>query len=348
MDTLFSIAFAHLPNPTLIIAGDRQVSFANKAAITTFGAIIGKDLALTFRHPNILNAVDKTLASGSTETGELSIPGPLAQVFELHTISIFETPASQCVLLSLEDKTKVARSEEMRADFVANASHELRSPLSAILGFIETLQGPASDDEQARTRFLGIMGREAERMNRLIDDLLHLSRVEMDEHVRPKGHVDIANTIQNVFDLLETRATSKSMELKLVGSDQPSSIKGDSDQLNQVFRNLIENAVHYGYPDTAVEVTIEQRNTPPNGLKNGISVHIKDYSNGIEKQHIPRLTERFYRIDSARTRRENNAPISTGLGLAIVKHIINRHRGRLKIESEIGVGSTFSIFLPKE
>lgn len=348
MDTLFSIAFEHLPNPTLIIAGDRQVSFANKAAITTFGAIIGKDLALTFRHPDILNAVDKTLASGSTENGELSIPGPLAQVFELHTISIFETPASKCVLLSLEDKTKAARSEEMRADFVANASHELRSPLSAILGFIETLQGPASDDEKARTRFLGIMRREAGRMNRLIDDLLHLSRVEMDEHVRPKGHVDVAHTIQNVFDLLETRATSKSMELKLVGSDQPSLIKGDSDQLNQVFRNLIENAVHYGNPNTAVEVTIEQRNNRPNALENGISVHIKDCSNGIEKRHIPRLTERFYRIDSARTRHENNAPISTGLGLAIVKHIINRHRGRLKIESEIGFGSTFSIFLPKE
>ena len=348
MENLFSTAFEHLPNPTLIVAGDRQVLFANKAAITAFDAIIGKDLALTFRHPDILNAVDRTLASGSTESGEFSIPGPLAQVFELHTIPISESPESEYVLLSLIDKTKAARSEEMRADFVANASHELRSPLSAILGFIETLQGPASDDEQARTRFLGIMGREAARMNRLIDDLLHLSRVEMDEHVRPSGHVDIANSIQNVFDLLDSRATSKDMKLKLIGADQPSLIKGDSDQLNQVFRNLIENAIHYGNPNTSVEVTIKQRNNRPNVPENGIDVHVKDSSNGIEKRHIPRLTERFYRIDSARTRHSDNAPISTGLGLAIVKHIINRHRGRLKIDSEIGVGSTFSIFLPKE
>ncbi len=353
MDSLFPITFDLLPNPTFIVGANRQVLFANKAAKAAFESIIiGKDLALTFRHPDVLNAVDRTLANGTTHTGEFLIPGPLAQVYELHSIFIESEEAHlaghRFVLLSLIDKTKAARSEEMRADFVANASHELRSPLSAILGFIETLQGPASNDEPARTRFLGIMNREAERMNRLIDDLLHLSRVEIDEHVRPQGHVDIAGCINNVFDLLEPRARDKNMKMKLVGGEHKQIINGDTDQLNQVFRNLIENAIHYGDPDTTIEVTIEPRINRPNAPENGVAIHIKDQGKGIPKQHIPRLTERFYRVDSARTRHGNNTPISTGLGLAIVKHIINRHRGRLKIDSELGVGSTFSIFLPAE
>lgn len=353
MDSLFPIAFEMLPNPTLIVGENRQILFANKAAKTAFEAIIiGKDLALTFRHPDVLSAVDRTLASGESESGEFLIPGPLAQVFELHAIFINATTeqlaGQRFVLLSLIDKTKAVRSEEMRADFVANASHELRSPLSAILGFIETLQGPASNDEAARIRFLGIMGREAERMNRLIDDLLHLSRVEIDEHVRPQEQMDVVGCIHNVFDLLEARASSKNMKLTLIGADQKQIINGDADQLNQVFRNLIENAIHYGDENTTIEVIIEPRTNRPNAPDNGIAIHIKDQGQGIPKQHIPRLTERFYQIDSARTHHGNNTPISTGLGLAIVKHIINRHRGRLKIESELGVGSTFSIFLPTE
>ncbi len=353
MNSLFSVIFQNLPNPTVVVANNRSIQFANTAAKTVFGSVlIGKDLALTFRHPEVLAAVDRCLSEGVSEIGEFSIPGPLAQVFELHTVPLHEThdhpEIDGCILLSLHDKTKAARSEEMRADFVANASHELRSPLSAILGFIETLQGPASADEKARVRFLGIMGREAERMNRLIDDLLHLSRLEIDEHIRPKGTVDISNCLRSVFDLLEPRAKSKNMTLTVNQPSNLQSVNGDVDQLNQVFRNLIENAIHYGTEGTEVEVTIEQRTERPNAPENGIAIHIKDQGAGIAKQHIPRLTERFYRIDNARTRGASNAPISTGLGLAIVKHIINRHRGRLKIESELNVGSTFSVFLPSE
>lgn len=353
MDNLFSIAFEHSPNSKLIIGNDRSILFANKAAHATFDSIIiGKDLALTLRHPDILNAVDRTISEGSSEMGEFSIPGPLAQVFELHCVPLPGTEKSYVrrtnVLLSLHDKTKAARSEEMRADFVANASHELRSPLSSILGFIETLQGPARDDSEATDRFLGIMGREAERMNRLIDDLLQLSRVEIDEHVRPKGQVDVVGCMRSVFDLLEPRAHSKNMSLELIVTEQPKKIGGDSDQLVQVFRNLVENAIHYGKEGTPVLVTIENRMDRPNKPENGIAVHIQDQGQGIDKRHIPRLTERFYRIDHARTRHKSDAPISTGLGLAIVKHIVNRHRGRLKIESSIGTGSTFSVFLPSE
>ncbi len=351
MDDLFSVIFEHLPNPSLVVAQDRRIIFANRAARVAFASVlIGKDLALTFRHPDVLNAVDRSITEGMAEIGEFAIPGPLAQVYELHTVPISELPVGGkirgCILLSLHDKTKAARSEEMRADFVANASHELRSPLSAILGFIETLQGPASDDESARFRFLAIMGREAERMNRLIDDLLHLSRVEIDEHVRPRGMVDLVACIGTVFDLLEPRARSKSMTLDLITREPVKRINGDSDQLIQVFRNLIENAIHYGAENTPVKVTIESRVDRPNAPENGIAVHVTDQGDGIAGQHIPRLTERFYRIDNARTRHLTKAPVSTGLGLAIVKHIINRHRGRLKIESELGTGSTFSVFLP--
>jgi len=302
MNRLFPIALEHLPKPTLIVASNRRVLFANIVAINAFNIIIGKNLALTFHHPDVLNAVDQTLASRTTESGEFSISGPLAQVFELHSIPISYEPGAQFVLLSLQDKTKAARSEEIRAELVTNTSHELRSPLSTIHGFIETLQGPASDDAVSRVRFLGIMGREAERMKRLIDDLLHLPRVEIDEHARPRGKVDIAASIRHVFEVLGSWAISKSMTLHLIDAGQLSLVKGDIDQLNQVFRNL------------------------------------------IEKQHFPRLTERFYRIVSARTHHTYNAPVSNGLGLAIVKHIINRHRGRLKVESDVGVGSTFSIF----
>lgn len=351
MDNLFSIAFEHSPVPTLIIGNDRHILFANKAAAVAFDSIIiGKDLALTFRHPDVLNAIDKSISEGVGERGEFSIPGPLSQVFELHSVPLPETAQSDghgpCVLLSLHDKTKAARSEEMRADFVANASHELRSPLSSILGFIETLQGPARNHPDATTRFLSIMGREAERMNRLIDDLLQLSRVEIDEHVRPKGQVDVVGCMQTVFEVLEPRAKSKNMALELKVNKHPEKIDGDTDQLIQVFRNLVENAIHYGDEGTAVSVTIESRTDQPTGPENGVAIHVRDRGQGIEKRHIPRLTERFYRIDHARTRHKSDAPISTGLGLAIVKHIINRHRGRLKIESTIGTGSTFSILLP--
>ena len=250
------------------------------------------------------------------------------------------------MLLSLQDKIKAAQSEEIRADFVANASHKLRSSLSAILSFIETLQGPASGDAEVRVRFLDIMGREAGRMSRLIDDLLQLSRVEMDEHIRPIESVNIGASIRYIFQLLESWAILKGMTLDLIGAERPIVIEGDCDQLNQIFRDLIENVIHYGKSDSVVQVIIEQHNTLPNTPANGITIHIKDSSNGIGKRHIPRLTERFYRIDNTRTHLAKNTPKSTGLGLAIVKHIVNRHRGRLKVENEVGVGSTFSVYLP--
>jgi two-component system phosphate regulon sensor histidine kinase PhoR len=194
--------------------------FAIIVAINAFDIIIGKDLAITFCNPGVLNAVDQTFASKTTESSEFSIPGSLTQVFELHSSPISYEPGAHFILLSLQDKTKAAQLEETRAGFVANASHELRPPLSAILGFIEALQGPASGDADAHIRFLDIMGREVERMNRLIRNLLQLSRVEIDEHVSPVGSVYTVASIRHIFELLRSQAISKCIKLDLIDVEQ--------------------------------------------------------------------------------------------------------------------------------
>ncbi len=236
----------------------------------------------------------------------------------------------------------------MRVDFVTNASHELRSPLTAILGFIETMIGPASDDTEARIRFLDIMRREAERMSRLIDDLLSLSRVEADEHVRPQSSIDLSGVLRSALDVLESRAKAQNISIELdINGDLPKII-GDQDQLVQVFRNLIENAIIHGNEGTAVTIEVAPVSRIPDSSLGGIVVHVRDRGKGVPKEMIPRLTERFFRGDRARSRGDAVNPSSTGLGLAIVKHIVNRHRGRMRIESELGVGSVFSIYLPTQ
>jgi two-component system phosphate regulon sensor histidine kinase PhoR len=234
----------------------------------------------------------------------------------------------------------------MRVDFVANASHELRSPLAALLGFIETLKGPAIDDQDARERFLDIMEREAHRMRRLIDDLLSLSRVEANEHVRPRGQIQIASCVRAALDVLKPRAAHEGMN---VVTDVPATLPtviGDNDQLTQVLHNLVENAIIHGRAGTDITVTAEAIERIPESGRAGVAVHIRDRGLGIAKDMIPRLTERFFRVDPARSRSVPTS--STGLGLAIVKHIIARHRGRLTIDSNLGEGSTFSIYIPSE
>jgi two-component system phosphate regulon sensor histidine kinase PhoR len=332
-----------LPNPLLLISDDRRVTYSNQAAIEVFGSIsTGADLALTIRHPQVLSDVDRALQDGTSMHSEFTISGSVPQVFELQAV-----PVANGVLLTLNDKTALVRGENTRADFVANASHELRSPLSAIIGFIETLQGPAKDDNAARERFLGIMNREAQRMNRLIDDLLTLSRVEVDEHVRPLTTVAIAQTLGSVTELLMDRARSKDITIEIEGKDDAPSLAGDRDQLFQVFRNLVENAINYSPAGSTVTIEIVHDVPIAGSKENGICVRICDQGAGIPKHHLPRLTERFYRVDPARGTAGKGEVVSTGLGLAIVKHIVNRHRGRLIIESEMGKGSMFSVILPR-
>jgi two-component system phosphate regulon sensor histidine kinase PhoR len=244
------------------------------------------------------------------------------------------------MLLVFHDLTPQHRVEEMRVDFVANASHELRTPLASLSGFIDTLQGPARDDTAARGRFLAIMKTQAARMARLIDDLLSLSRIELVEHVHPDTPVDLTPVLRQVVDGLQTLAQDRSVEIAVTLPTAPVIVPGNRDELTRVFENLIENALKYGANGKRIEVgfatTTASDGTP------AILVTVRDYGPGIAAEHIPRLTERFYRVDVTQSRAEGG----TGLGLALVKHILNRHRGRLMIESEAGKGAVFTVKLP--
>jgi two-component system phosphate regulon sensor histidine kinase PhoR len=241
------------------------------------------------------------------------------------------------VLLVFRDVTEEEKAGAMRRDFVANVSHELRTPLTALMGFIETLKHAAKDDPKAREMFLGIMEHEAGRMNRLVRDLLQLSRVEAEERVRPKDEVELRSLLDGVISSLSGLAEREGDRVELTGD--AFRVPGDADQLVQVFTNLIENALKYGKTGQVVRVTL----TPEDTVRGpAVRVEVADEGEGIDPVHLPRLTERFYRVDSHRSREMGG----TGLGLAIVKHIVSRHRGFLRIESEKGQGSRFQVVLP--
>jgi len=233
----------------------------------------------------------------------------------------------------------------MRADFIANASHELRTPLTSLLGFIETLQGAAREDTQARDRFLGVMREQAERMSRLVKDLLSLSRIELQEHTPPRGSVDAGALLHSVAQTLEPQAAAKRMRIVFDLQDTQA-VAGDADDLAQVFQNLVDNAVKYGREGSEIRIATRHATKGSGAARRlgrpGVVISVADQSEGIASEYLPRLTERFYRVDAARSRTLGG----TGLGLAIVKHILNRHRGVLEIDSTLGEGSVFTVFLP--
>jgi two-component system phosphate regulon sensor histidine kinase PhoR len=363
-----------LPDPLVLIGGERRVRHANQAARNLFGdRMIDVDLTLSLRHPEVVGAVDAVLGGSASRTVEFPLPGPVECIYQARikpfrhrppgTTSAVDTqPAPSMVLLSLHDITTIKRSEQSRADFVANASHELRTPLATLIGFIETLRGPARDDQPARERFLGIMHDQSTRMARLVDDLLSLSRIELDEHTRPTGRVDVVRSVGAAVAAFELKAAARKVRLRVAATDDLPMVLGDADQLSQVMHNLISNGIKYTHEQTEVTVTIQLTDAtavggtlppvpavagvagrrPPRPAPQMISIAVTDQGEGIARTHLPRLTERFYRVDPARSR----ALGGTGLGLAIVKHILNRHRGRLTIESEVGRGSTFTVWLP--
>ena len=242
-------------------------------------------------------------------------------------------PAGGLMLVAFHDLTPLRRAEEMRADFVANASHELRTPLATLSGFIETLQGPARDDAAARERFLKIMQAQATRMARLIDDLLSLSRIELNAHLRPDREVDLVAIVRQVADGLQMLAQDRGVEVKVTAPAKPLLVQGDRDELLRVFENLVENALKYASSGKRVEIDVAIGEG--SGARREARVAVRDYGPGIAPEHLPRLTERFYRVDVA----ESRAQGGTGLGLALVKHILNRHGGRLTIESAARAGS---------
>jgi two-component system phosphate regulon sensor histidine kinase PhoR len=277
---------------------------------------------------------------------------PVPRDLKIHVIPM-EPPLADGgrLVLLLSDRTRERAVERMRADFVANASHELRTPLASLIGFIETLRGPAKDDADARTRFLGIMAEQSERMRRLIDDLLGLSRIEITEHEPPKGRVDLGLLAQAEAEAMAPILAARHVTLDLALEPGVVAAPADGEQLGQVVRNLLENAVRYGPDGGTVRLGVARAATgggdgasPRWPARPGVVLSIADDGPGIARHHIPRLTERFYRVDRGRSRHAGG----TGLGLAIVKHIVNRHRGQLVIESEEAVGSVFRVWLPAE
>ncbi|MGL6042296.1 MAG: sensor histidine kinase [Sandaracinobacteroides sp.] len=336
------ISISALADPALVVSGGWRVLAANEGALELFGPrIVGGDLRQTVRHPIVVDAVRQSLRGQSPTVREVTALGAQDGAFRVRVVALDpEMEAAGRLLLNFTDITQARLTERMRADFVANASHELRTPLANISGFIETLLGPASEDEPARERFLDIMAREAARMSRLIDDLLSLSRIELDKYVRPQTMLDLPPLLADVGKTLAMRLESDDRKLLLsVEADLPQ-VVADRDQILQVLHNLVSNALKYGHSGTPITISAA-REAVLRG-EEMVRVCVIDEGDGIAPEHLPRLTERFYRIDTGRSRSMGG----TGLGLAIVKHIVERHRGRLEISSRQGEGTTASFLLP--
>jgi two-component system phosphate regulon sensor histidine kinase PhoR len=332
--------------PDAVIIVDRQgIVVASNPRAQTFAPSVatGQPLSLGLRIPEMIDAIRRTAASGQSERIEFVERVPSDRWSEAFVTPIAlpqdAARAHDLIMVTLHDLTPMRRVEEMRVDFVANASHELRTPLASLAGFIDTLQGPARDDTQARGRFLEIMKAQATRMARLIDDLLSLSRIELKAHLQPQTRLDLAAIVRHVADGLQMLARDRGVEISVT---MPTSltIRGDRDELIRVFENLIENALKYGAAGKRVEVS--GREEGPAGGAHEAVIEVRDFGPGIAPEHLPRLTERFYRVDVA----ESRAQGGTGLGLALVKHILNRHRGRLTIDSTPGEGATFTARFP--
>ena len=335
--------FDALPDPLVTLDRQSRLVYANAAARRLLAEGRGeddlrnRDLSAVLRQPRVLEAVGEVLAGATTRAVEFTFTDRVDQTFEARVETIAGTAVDDndaIALLLLRDVTAQRQSEQSRSDFVANVSHELRTPLTSLIGFIETLREAAKDDPAARDRFLALMAAQSDRMARLVDDLLSLSRIEMNEHTLPNEAVDLATVIGTVVDLLAPQARERGIlvQVKLDTLTRP--IAGDTDELIQLFQNLIENAIKYAHQGTPVLINAV-------AAHDTVTISVINVGDGIAREHLARLTERFYRIDTARSRELGG----TGLGLAIVKHIVNRHRGELAIDSVEGESSTFSVTL---
>lgn len=315
--------------PVLLVADNRVIA-ANQAARTLLGAhILGEDVRVAIRHPA---AAERLLNSDDASGTPIQLVGLGAR--DQHWEMRVRTLPGGHRVVHLGDRTGSHAADRIRVDFVANASHELRTPLASILGFIETLED-AADDPETRTRFLGVMDNEARRMQRLIDDLMSLSRIEAEKYRAPDDSVDLHELIDEVHGELAVLSPDRAADIVIDG-DPVAPVRGDRVQLSQLLHNIIGNAMKYGRTGTPVSVSLRGAGASM------VRLSVIDESEGIAPEHLPRLTERFYRVDSSRSR----AAGGTGLGLAIVKHIVERHRGRLDITSTVGAGTTVTILLP--
>lgn len=328
-----------VPLPVLVIGRDERVRAANPSVDAILGPdLLDKHYITALRQPTVIAAIAETRRTGMANAVRYTgWSGPKDTVYKV-SVAL----AQNDIVLTFEDQTASEQAGQMRRDFVANVSHELRTPLTALLGFIETLNGAAKDDPVARSRFLGIMAHEANRMRRLVDDLMSLTRVEEDERVRPREEVELGALLASVLKGLEPQASAAGVTVSLDLVVPEETVPGDAGQLVQVFTNLVENAIKYGATGKEVKVSLLPRAMHARLRAEAVQITVTDKGEGIAEHHLARLTERFYRVDNHRSREVGG----TGLGLAIVKHIINRHRGRMTIESQVGQGTTVSVFLP--
>jgi two-component system phosphate regulon sensor histidine kinase PhoR len=323
-----------LPIPVMLLDDDERVLFVNRSMRDVLGPGLDRKRASSvLRNPDVLQAIAQA-RRGSSINVPFSLPVPIERHYQAYAARISVSPSITALLL--HDLTVVKRSEQLRADFIANASHELRTPLAAVSGFIETLRGHAKEDETVRDQFLDIMAVESARMRRLIDDLLSLSRIEMNEHVKPEGRIGVESSVRQAVAALKPLAAQDGITITVEAKPGVPPVIGDQDELVQLFQNLIHNAIKYGRENGQVRITIGH------SADRQVFAAVHDDGEGIAPNAIPRLTERFYRVDVKRSREKGG----TGLGLAIVKHIINRHQGRLAVESKLGEGSTFTVLLP--
>lgn len=336
-----------LPNPCLIV--DRRVilRYRNEAAASEFPSTsIGDPLSFSLRNPLLLNTIEKAIAEDDRATGEFRETVPAASWYQVSAVplevqkpGVAPSERTNLFVVTIINQTEQRSLDQMRADFVANASHELRTPLTSLMGFLDTLMGPAANDSKARDHFLGIMRGQAERMSRLIDDLLSLSRIELRQHQRPTTKVDLGNLAKEAIEMLQPQITSSNVQLEFDNHLEGLHVTGDRNELTQVLTNLIENAIKYGEEGGQVDVRLTKET---NRLNYGVRITVKDDGPGIPAEHVPRLTERFYRVDVESSRRKKG----TGLGLAIVKHIVSRHRGDLEITSVVDQGTEINVLLP--
>ena len=327
-----------LADPVFVIDADTHALAFNAPAAALAPALrVGEPISRSLRSPDMIDAAMRVIAGGAAEKAAWAERLPLERWFEAHIAPLRFPGHETAAMISLRDLTEARRIERMRVDFVANASHELRTPLASLLGFVETLQGPARNDAAARDRFLTIMREQAQRMARLIDDLLSLSRIEQHMHLRPAEPVDLTLLVTHIAETLSPMAEENGVPLALdlaPGVIAP----GDRDELARVVENLIENAIKYGRSPQGgrpIEITLARKDA-------SVIFSVRDHGPGVAPEHIPRLTERFYRVDAGKSRAKGG----TGLGLAIVKHIVLRHRGKLAIESTLGEGALFRVALP--
>lgn len=334
--------FDALPDPAIVVDAEGTVAYANTVALEHFGKLrVEAPLSFAMRKPELMRAMDLVSRTRRSERAKWSETAPINRWYEAYLTPLnLPDAAPGLIAIIVRDLTEQRRLDKMRKDFVSNASHELRTPLSVLLGFIETLQGPARNDEASRDKFLGIMREQAERMRRLTDALLSLSRVEMRAHVRPTDVVDFADVARYAVEMTRTLADEYDVKLQVENGTQALPVLGDYDELVQVVENIIENAIKYGGDGGRVVIRC-----CIDGAGIGAPqacVAVQDFGDGVSPEHVPRLTERFYRVDVQRSREKRG----TGLGLAIAKHIIARHRGRLAVRSEVGQGSTFAVRIP--